>query len=73
MLTLDESIEIYARASRAWFGHNARAQAEKKARSCGETGDGEGVVVWRRVANEINRLDSLGVPYRSLPYQPREA
>jgi hypothetical protein len=72
MLTLDESIEVYARASRAWFGHNARAQAELKARSCGETGDGEGAVVWHRVASEIHRLDALGEPYRSLPYQPGE-
>jgi hypothetical protein len=64
MTTLDQSIVIYARASRSWWWHNAAAQARRKAGECRKRSDVTGTDVWQRVEAEISRLDAARVPYR---------
>lgn len=49
-ITLDESIEIYARAMRSWFGSDAPEEARSKAERARENGDEEGFDVWSKVA-----------------------
>ena len=64
MISLDDSIRIYARASRAWFARNAAAQAAKRAEHCRACKDLQGVDVWLRVKAEVERLDAAGEPRR---------
>ncbi len=47
---LEESIEIYARACRAWYGPKACAVAQETAGELRERGDKAGAAVWERVA-----------------------
>jgi hypothetical protein len=63
MISIDDSIAIYSRACRAWWRHNAAAQAAKKAASCRMNGDSQGVEVWQRVRAEVERLDRAKIPY----------
>jgi hypothetical protein len=57
VITLEQSIEIYARAMRAWFMHNAAVRAAMRAEQCRSFGDHEGVDVWLRVKEEVERLN----------------
>jgi hypothetical protein len=63
MLSIEDAIAIYSRACRAWWRHNAAAQAGKKAEACRTVGDKEGVEVWQRVKTEVEKLDRAGLPY----------
>jgi hypothetical protein len=63
MITIDDSIAIYSRACRAWWRHNAAAQAARKAEACRTNGDQEGVEVWQQVKAEVERLDRAKVPF----------
>ncbi len=49
-VSLDQAIEIHARALKHRFGNRAALVAEEKAHHCAARGDDEGDVVWQRVA-----------------------
>jgi hypothetical protein len=49
-VSLEQAIEIHARALRYRFGKRAPLLARDKANRCFAIGDREGRVVWRRVA-----------------------
>jgi hypothetical protein len=49
-VTLDQTIEIHARALRYRFGNRAALLAKEKAHHCATRGDDEGRAVWQRVA-----------------------
>ena len=55
-VSLDQAIEIHARALRRRNGRQAPHQAREKARRCMETGDAEGQDVWLRVAKTADDL-----------------
>lgn len=57
MITRRDAIEIYARASRAWYRQNAAHQAEIRAHECRRQNDLDGVEVWLLVKAEVERLD----------------
>ena len=49
-VSLDQAIEIHARALKHRFGHRAALLAKEKAHHCAARGDDEGRAVWQRVA-----------------------
>jgi hypothetical protein len=49
-VTLDQAIEIHAKAMKYRFGKRASFLAEEQADRCLASGDREGHGVWRRVA-----------------------
>jgi hypothetical protein len=49
-VSLDQAIEIHARALKHRFGNRAALLAEEKAEYCAARGDDEGYAVWRQVA-----------------------
>lgn len=49
-VSLDQAIEIHARALKHRFGDRAALVAEEKAHHCAARGDDEGRAVWQRVA-----------------------
>ena len=49
-VSLDQAIEIHARALRYRFGKRAALVAEEKADHCAARGDDDGRDVWQRVA-----------------------
>ena len=49
-VSLDQAIEIHARALRYRFGNRAALVAEEKSHHCAARGDNEGRAVWQRVA-----------------------
>jgi hypothetical protein len=49
-VSLDQAIEIHARALKHRFGNRAALLANEKARHCAARGDDEGRAVWQRVA-----------------------
>jgi hypothetical protein len=49
-VSLDQAIEIHAKALKHRFGKRAPLLAEEKADHCAARGDDEGYAVWRRVA-----------------------
>ena len=57
-IPLQQAIEMYARASRSWFGRDAALKTAAKVREATERGDAEGVEVWSRVLDEIRKLDA---------------
>jgi hypothetical protein len=49
-VSLDQAIEIHAKALKHRYGKRAALLAEEKAHHCAARGDDEGRAVWRRVA-----------------------
>ena len=49
-VSLDQAIEIHAKALKHRYGERAPVLAEEKADHCAARGDDEGYAVWRRVA-----------------------
>jgi len=49
-VSLDQAIEIHAKALKHRFGNRAPLLAEERARHCATQGDDEGCAVWLRVA-----------------------
>ena len=49
-VSLDQAIEIHAKALKYRFGNRATALAKEKAHHCAARGDDEGRAVWQRVA-----------------------
>jgi hypothetical protein len=70
MITLEQSVAIYARAMRAWFGAQAGSMALARVEQCRVSGDNEGVDVWISVADRIEALEILGEPRHSLQISP---
>jgi hypothetical protein len=49
-VTLDEAIEIHAKALKFRYGRTAPHRARERADNCSAAGDREGHVVWEKVA-----------------------
>lgn len=56
-VTLEESIAIYARASRTRFGAGARDKTQQRIEQLARAGDLQGVSVHERVKQQILRLE----------------
>jgi hypothetical protein len=59
-VSLDQAIEIHAKALKHRFGKRAPLLAEEKAHNCAAQGDDEGYAVWRQVAAVAETLPAIG-------------
>jgi hypothetical protein len=59
IITLDESIAIYASASRKWFGTEALEKTQERIEQLAKCGDFEGVQVFEKVKDLIGRLEQV--------------
>jgi len=57
-VTLEEAIEIFARASRTRFGANAVLKTQERIDQLDHLGDAEGVRVWEHVRLLIQEMQS---------------
>jgi hypothetical protein len=57
-ITLQQAVDIYARATVGWFGSSAVKKTDERIKQLGAYGDAEGVAVYERVKSEIIRLES---------------
>jgi len=57
-VTLDESIAIYARASRKWFGGKAHERTQERIDQLAKAGDWEGARVHKLVRERPSRTDA---------------
>ena len=64
-VSLDQAIEIHARALKHRFGDRAALLAEERAHDCAAQGDVEGRAVWLRVAALAGMLPALSSQWRS--------
>jgi hypothetical protein len=55
-VSLDQAIEIHAKALKHRFGKRAALLAEEEADHCAAQGDDEGYAVWLRVASVAEML-----------------
>jgi hypothetical protein len=55
-VSLDQAIEIHAKALKHRFGNRATLLAQERARHCAAKGDDEGCAVWLRVATVAGML-----------------
>ena len=55
-VSLDQAVEIHAKALKHRFGNRAALLAQEKAHRCAAHGDDEGQAVWLRVAEVAERL-----------------
>ena len=58
-VTLDQAIEIHAKALKHQFGSRASRLAQEKAHNCAAQGNDEGHIVWLRVSIVAERLPEL--------------
>jgi hypothetical protein len=58
-VSLNQAIEIHAKALRYRFGERAALLAEEKAHQCAARGDDEGSAVWLRVAAVAGTLPEV--------------
>ena len=58
-VSLDQAIEIHAKALKHRFGNRATLLAEERARDCATQGDDEGCAVWLRVAAVAGTLPNF--------------
>jgi hypothetical protein len=58
-VSLDQAIEIHAKALKHRFGNRATLLAEERARHCATQGDDEGCAVWLRVAAVAGMLPNF--------------
>jgi hypothetical protein len=65
-VSLDQAIEIHAKALKYRFGHEAPFLARQWGEGCYASGDPEGHVVWERVAVEAEALLREGYPTSNL-------
>jgi hypothetical protein len=61
-VSLDQAIEIHAKALKHRFGKRAALLAQERALHCATHGDDEGYEVWRRVAAVAGTLPCEGSP-----------
>lgn len=59
-VTLEESIAIYARATRRWFGKKAHEKTQERIDQLAKAGDFQGAEVHRSVRERITRLEQSG-------------
>jgi hypothetical protein len=57
IVTLEQSIQIYARASRKRFGARARTKTQERIDHLVKVGDAEGATIHERVMQHIDRLE----------------
>ncbi len=55
-VSLDQAIEIYARAMKHWSGRQAPRKAREKAEQLAREGDHEGHLVWLKVGEVAEAL-----------------
>ena len=55
-ISLDQAIEIYARAMKRWSGRHAPRKAREKAEQLARAGDHEGHLVWIKVGEVAEAL-----------------
>jgi hypothetical protein len=55
-VSLDQAIEIYAKAMKRWSGRHAPRKAREKAEQLAREGDHEGHLVWIRVSEVAEAL-----------------
>jgi hypothetical protein len=65
-VSLDQAIEIHAKALKHRFGNRAPLLAREKAKHCAARGDDEGYVVWQRVAAVAGILSDFRMQYPSV-------
>ena len=58
-VSLDQAIEIHAKALKHRFGNRATLLAEERARDCATQGDDKGCAVWLRVAAVAGMLPNF--------------
>ena len=58
-VSLDQAIEIHAKALKYRYGNRAPLLAEERAHHCAMQGDDEGHAVWRKVAAVAGTLPDL--------------
>jgi hypothetical protein len=56
-VTLDESIAIYARVSRKWFGGKAHERTQERIDQLAKAGDWEGARVHQLVRERLSRTE----------------
>ena len=73
-VSLDQAIEIHARALKHRFGNRAALVAEEKADHCAARGDDDGGAVWQRVAAvaAMLREESTSVRRKHARAEPRD-
>jgi hypothetical protein len=64
IVTLEQSIEICARASRKWFGAKARQETQERIEHFEKVGDAEGARVHERVKQHIAQLEQYSAELR---------
>jgi hypothetical protein len=58
-VSLDQAIEIHARALKYRFGNRAALMARERAQHCAARDDDEGRAVWQRVADVAGMLPDV--------------
>jgi hypothetical protein len=58
VVTIEESIVIYARASRKWFGARARDKTQERIEQLVKAGDWEGARIHAMVKERISQLEN---------------
>jgi hypothetical protein len=66
-VSLEQSIAIYARASRKWFGRKASHKTQERIECFARLGDFEGVRVHERVKQHILQLEQQSADARASP------
>lgn len=56
-ISLEQAIEIHAKALRVSHGRKAEHYARERAQSCQRHGDAEGDEVWNRVAETVIKIE----------------
>lgn len=62
IVTLEQSIHIYARATRTWFGDKACEKTQERIDQLARAGDLDGADIYHQVKRQIIELDRQGVP-----------
>jgi hypothetical protein len=58
VVTIEESIVIYARASRKWFGAMARDKTQERIEQLARAGDLEGARIHELVKEHISQIEN---------------
>jgi hypothetical protein len=72
IVTLEQSIEIYARASHRWFGAKASQKTQERIEHLARMGDAEGATIHERVKQHIGKLEQNALPPSARECEPGE-
>ena len=72
VVSIEESISIYARASRKWFGAIARHKTQERIEQLAKAGDWEGVRIHELVKECISQLENSERIHEVIGGLPRE-